>query len=128
MAQIRIRNKKRVGTCSKFEKFERNFVIGKTSTKKLSGHLSSNSPSNETEKFKIGRSLSQKRNVYPKFEKFGTGIKTSFFAINNSFTKENEYFIPSYQALIQNKNLQTRNTLETFRQNKERVFSSFSQV
>ena len=94
-AQIRVRNKKTLGP--------KNEVFGKTSNKKLSGLLSSNSPGNETERIK-------------------TDTK------NNSSAKENEYFIPSYQALIQNKNLQKRNTLETLRQNKERVFSSFSQV
>jgi DNA-directed RNA polymerase subunit beta' len=118
-AQVRMRNTKTVGPCPKFEKFGINEVFGKTSNKNLSGPLSSNSPGRETERIKTGPSG-------PKFEKFG--IKHSFFGINISSAKENEYFIPSYQALIQTKKIQNRNTLETLRQNKERVFSSFSQV
>lgn len=55
----------------------------------------------------------------PKFEKF---VK------KNKNWKENEYFIPSHQALIQTQNLQKRTALETFGQSKERFFSSFSEV
>ena len=128
ISQIRIRNKKTVLTSNKklapkkriFNPVQKNeILIPKTlflGTDKFSKFgtgwpLSSNSLGNDTERIKSG-----------------TSQKNSFFGINNSSAKENEYFIPSYQALIQNKNLQKRNILATLRQNKERVFSSFSQV
>jgi len=47
---------------------------------------------------------------------------------SNSSSKDNEYLIPSHQALIQSQNLQKRTVFETLGPTKERFFSSFSQV